>query len=311
MTAPASVPGRDLTTTLTRQETMRGIVWRQFRRHPAALFALVVLGTVAAAALLADLVAPYDPQQIDLVNRWQPPSPEHVFGTDKQGRDMFTRILFGGRVSLAVGLLAMGGAVLIGTVVGALSGYFGGWIDWALMRLTDFFLTFPQIFILLFIAALLRQADVVVFQGGFGNIVLVIAATSWMSVARLVRASFLKLREEEFVAAARAYGASDRRLVLIHILPNALGPILVAGTRGVADAILTESGLSFLGYGIQEPTASWGNILQGAQAQIGVYPWLTLFPGFMIFITILALNYMGDALRDALDPYKVIGVGRR
>jgi peptide/nickel transport system permease protein len=309
MTSPAIVPGGDLDAA-GRQETMRGIIWRQFRRHPAALFALFVLGAVTIAAVFAFL-APYDPNAIDLPNRWEPPSAEHLFGTDKQGRDMFSRILIGGRISLTVGFLAMAGAVVIGTVVGALAGYFGGTVDWALMRVTDFFLTFPQIFVLLFISALLRQADIHVLQGGFGNIVLVIAATAWMSVARLVRASFLKLREEEFVAAARSYGAGDRRLVMVHILPNALGPILVAGTRGVADAILTESGLSFLGYGIAEPTASWGNILQGAQQQIGVYPWLTIFPGFMIFITVLALNYLGDALRDALDPYKVIGHVRR
>jgi peptide/nickel transport system permease protein len=292
---------------VSRQATMRGIVWRQFRRHPAALFALAVLGVASVLSLLAPIVSPYDPNALDLANRWNAPSAEHLFGTDKQGRDMLSRILWGGRISLSVGILAMAGSVLVGTVVGALAGFFGGRIDSALMRLTDFFLTFPQIFVLLFLSYLLRQANIQFFQGGFGNIVLVIAATSWMIVARLVRASFLKLREEEFVAAARSYGAGNARLVLVHILPNAVGPILVAGTRGVADAILTESGLSFLGYGIQPPTASWGNILQDAFTTIGVYPWLTVFPGVMIFITVLALNYLGDALRDALDPYKVVG----
>ncbi len=294
-----------------RQETMRGLVWRQFRRHPAAIFALVVLGIVGLASLLAPLLAPYDPNALDLPHRWQPPSTEHLFGTDKQGRDMLSRILVGGRISLSVGILAMTVSVLVGTAIGAVAGFFGGWIDSALMRLTDFFLTLPQIFVLLFLSYLLRQANIEFFQGGFGNIVLVIAATSWMIVARLVRASFLKLREEEFIAAARSYGAGSSRLIFVHILPNAVGPILVAGTRGVADAILTESGLSFLGYGIQPPTASWGNILQDAFTTIGVYPWLTIFPGFMIFVTVLALNYMGDALRDALDPYKIVGLGRR
>jgi peptide/nickel transport system permease protein len=296
---------------IPRQDTMRGIVWRQFRRHPAALFSLAVLGIVAGAAILAGVLAPYDPNELDLLNRWSPPSPEHLFGTDKQGRDMFSRILYGGRVSLSVGILAMLCSVIIGTVIGSLAGFFRGLVDTVLMRLTDFFLTFPQIFVLLFLSYILRQANIEFFQGGFGNIVLVIAATSWMIVARLVRASFLKLREEEFIAAARSYGAGSRHLVVVHILPNAIGPILVAGTRGVADAILTESGLSFLGYGIQPPTASWGNILQDAFTTIGVYPWLTLFPGFMIFITVLALNYMGDALRDALDPYKLVGGVRR
>jgi len=310
MTAGAA-PGVRQDTAVPRQETMRGIVWRQFRRHPAALFALVTLAIVAGAAVLADVIAPYDPNQLDLLNRWSPPSFEHLFGTDKQGRDMLSRILHGGRISLSVGVLAMTCAVLVGTAIGALAGFFGGLVDTVLMRLADFFLTFPQIFVLLFLSYLLRQAQIEFFQGGFGNIVLVIAATSWMIVARLVRVSFLKLREEEFIAAARSYGAGSRHLILVHILPNAAGPILVAGTRGVADAILIESGLSFLGYGIQPPAASWGNILQDAFTTMGVYPWLTLFPGFMIFITVLALNYLGDALRDALDPYKIESAVRR
>jgi peptide/nickel transport system permease protein len=220
---------------------------------------------------------------------------------------MFSRILYGGRISLLVGVLAMAGAVVIGTLVGAVAGYAGGRVDAFLMRLTDFFLTFPQIFVLLFLSYLLRQADVAFLQGGLGNIVMVIAATSWMAVARLVRATFLKLREEEFVEAARAYGSAGWPLIARHILPGSVGVVLVASTRGVADAILTESGLSFLGYGIQAPAISWGNILQEAFTTIGVYPWLTIFPGFMIFMTVLAMNYLGDALRDALDPYKVIG----
>jgi peptide/nickel transport system permease protein len=292
---------------VTRHQTMLGIVWRQFRRHPAALFALGVLAVIVTISVLAPVVAPYQPTTLDITNRFQAPAPDHLFGTDKQGRDMFSRILYGGRISLLVGILAMIGAVLIGTVVGAAAGYAGGRVDAVLMRLTDFFLTFPQIFVLLFLSYLLRQADVAFLQGGLGNIVIVIAATSWMVVARLVRATFLKLREEEFVEAARSYGSGGWRLIVQHILPGSVGVILVASTRGVADAILTESGLSFLGYGIQAPAISWGNILQETFTTIGVYPWLTFFPGFMIFITVLAMNYLGDALRDALDPYKVIG----
>lgn len=181
-------------------------------------------------------------------------------------------------------------------------------MDSLLMRATDFFLCFPQIFVLLFVSALLRQMEANRFGSGLVQVIVVIAITSWMVVARLVRASFLKLREEEFVAAARSYGAGGNRLVFVHIVPNAIGPILVAATRGVADAILIESGLSFLGYGIQPPTASWGNILQDAFTTIGSYPWLTFWPGFMIFVIVLALNYLGDALRDALDPFKVVGI---
>jgi len=289
------------------QRSMRSIVWRQFRRHPAALFSITVLGIIIVVSVLAPAIAPYDPYELNPADRFAPPSPDHWFGTDKQGRDEFSRILYGGRITLLVGFLAMGVSLLFGTILGAVSGFSRGWLDGFLMRVTDFFLIFPQIFVLLFLSYLLRQAHIEFFSGGFGNIVIVIAVTSWMVVARLVRAQFLKLREEDYVSAARAYGAGYRRLVVDHILPGAYGIILVAATRGVADAILVESGLSFLGYGIQAPAISWGNMLQEAYTTIGVYPWLTFYPGFMIFITVLALFYLGDALRDALDPYKVIG----
>jgi peptide/nickel transport system permease protein len=289
------------------QRTMRRIVWRQFRRHPAALFSVTVLGTIIVVSVLAPMIAPYDPYELNPADRFAPPSPEHWFGTDKQGRDVFSRILYGGRITLLVGFLAMAVSLLFGTVIGAASGFSRGWIDGFLMRATDFMLIFPQIFVLLFLSYLLRQANIEFFAGGFGNIVIVIAVTSWMVVARLVRAQFLKLREEDYVQAARAYGAGYRRLMVDHILPGAYGIILVAATRGVADAILVESGLSFLGYGIQAPAISWGNMLQEAYTTIGVYPWLTFYPGFMIFITVLALFYLGDALRDALDPYRIVG----
>lgn len=293
-----------------RNDSMARITWRQFRRHPAAIFAVVTLGVIALSAILAPAIAPYDPDAINLVNRWQPPSLEHIFGTDKQGRDVFSRILFGGRISLSVGVMAMFAALILGTIAGVVAGFYGGRRDTVLMRATDFFLVFPQIFVLLFLSFILHQANITFLSGGLGNIVVVIGLTSWMIVARLVRAGFLKLREEEFVAAARSYGTGDRRLILSHLLPNAMGIIIVAATRGVADAILVESGLSFLGYGIQQPTASWGNMLQDTLATIGVYPWMTFYPGFMIFITVLALNYLGDAMRDALDPYKFIGSRR-
>jgi peptide/nickel transport system permease protein len=293
-----------------RQETMSAIVWRAFRRHPAALLAMAVLILLIASSVLAPL-SPYDPDGLDFANRWMPPSWEHPFGQDQQGRDMLTRILFGGRISLLVGLLAMATSVAIGTLVGAVSGYFGGKLDTILMRLTDTFLTFPQIFVLLLLSFLLKQADIPFMQGGIGGIVVVIGVTSWMIVARLVRATFLTLRERDFVIAARSYGSGSLRIIVRHILPSAVGPLLVAATRGVAEAILTESALSFLGYGIQPPTPSWGNILGESINTIGVYPWLTFFPGIMIFVTVLALNYIGDALRDALDPQRATLAGGR
>lgn len=280
------------------------ITWR----HPMGLAAAVLLALLVGASLFAFL-SPFDPNQLAFAQRWSGPSLTHPFGQDELGRDLFTRVLYGGRVSLLVGCLAMSTALVIGTAVGALAGYFGGWVDAVLMRMTDVFLIFPQIFVLLLLSFLLRQAGVAWFVGGIGNIVLVIGVTSWMIVARLVRSSFLHLREADFVLAARAYGAGHAHLIVRHMLPAALGPVVVAATRGVAEAILTESALSFLGYGVQPPTATWGNILGEAMSTIGVYPWLTLFPGAMIFLTVLALNYLGDALRDTLDPRSAVAAG--
>jgi len=305
--ATADPTANGLIRTVRGQDSMRAIVWRQFRRHPAALFALTILTIVITVSVLAPIVAPYDPNSIDLPNRWAPPSFAHWLGTDKEGRDTLSRIPYGGRISLIVGFFGMGTSMIIGIIVGGIAGYRGGWVDSLLMRITDFFLCFPQIFILLFISAVLRQLGASNLGSGLAQVVAVIGLTSWMAVARLVRGGFLKVREEEFIAAARSYGTHGVRLVFVHILPNAIGPLLVAATRGVADAILLESGLSFLGYGIQPPTASWGNILQDAFTTMGSYPWITFWPGFMIFITILALNYLGDGLRDALDPFKFVG----
>jgi peptide/nickel transport system permease protein len=295
---------------IPEQETMLQIVWRNFRRHPLGLFGAVILGIIVFAAVFAFLL-PQDPEALDTSNRLQGPTIEHIFGTDRYGRDIFTRIVYGGRVSLTVGILAMTTATIIGTILGGLAGFYGGWIDTVLMRITDFFLSFPQIFILLFLSFILRESDISWLQGGMGNIVIVIGATSWMIVARLVRATFLKLRETDFIRSARAYGASDFHIFFWHILPNALGPIIVSGTMGTAWAIIIESGLSFLGYGIQQPTPTWGNMLQETRRSMGVYPWLTFFPGSMIFLTVISLNYIGDALRDALDPHKFVGVTRQ
>jgi peptide/nickel transport system permease protein len=299
----AELPDR----TIPTQETMSQVVWKNFKRHPMGIFGIVVLLIIILFSVFAFLL-PQDPLALDTTERLTKPSAIHIFGTDRYGRDIFTRIAYGGRISLMVGLLAMTAAAIIGTIIGGITGYYGGIIDVILMRLTEFFLSFPQIFVLLFLSFILRESKVNFLQGGMGNIVLVIGATSWMTVARLVRATFLKLRESEFVRAARSYGASNFHIILYHILPNAFGPIIVSSTMGTAWAIIIESGLSFLGYGIQQPTPTWGNMLQEGRSTIGVYPWITFFPGAMIFFTVISLNYIGDALRDALDPYKFVGI---
>jgi len=290
-----------------RQETMGQLVWKNFKRHPMGILGTIVLLLILLFSILA-FALPQDPLALDISHIMSKPTLQHFFGTDRYGRDIFTRVAYGGRISLLVGLLAMSTAVVIGTLIGGVAGFFGGAVDVILMRFTEFFLSFPQIFVLLFLSFILRESNISFLQGGIGNIVLVIGATSWMTVARLVRATFLKLRESDFVRAARSYGASNFHIIFHHILPNAFGPIIVSSTMGTAWAIIIESGLSFLGYGIQQPTPTWGNMLQEGRSTIGVYPWITFFPGAMIFLTVISLNYIGDALRDALDPHKFVGV---
>lgn len=287
-----------------RHASMLYLVWRDFRRHPMGLVGMIILVAITLMSIFAFLY-PYDPESVDQLNRFQPPSFQHPMGTDRSGRDVMARILYGGRVSLVVGIAAMATALVIGAAIGGIAGYYGGIPDAVLMRLTDLALSFPSLFLLIMLSFLLREANVPLFQGGVASIALVIGLTSWMSVARLVRASFLVIKEQEFVTAARAYGASDARIMMRHMLPNAAGPLIVNATLGVAWAILIESGLSFLGFGIQPPTPSWGNILKDAQETLSLYPWLSIFPGLMIFLTVIAINYIGDALRDALDPYHV------
>ncbi len=294
---------------IPEQESMFQIVWRNFRRHPMGLAGLSVLVLIVLMAIFA-FVSPYDPSARAPQAAYAHSTLAHPFGTDRFGRDILTRVAYGGRISLVVGVLAMATATVIGTVIGGISGYYGGAIDNGLMRFTDFFLSFPTLFVLLFLSFILRESKITFLQGGLGNIILVIGVTSWMTVARLVRGTVLKLREMDFIRAARSYGASDFHIMSRHMISNVLGPIIVAATMGTAAAILVESGLSFLGYGIQEPTASWGNMLQLARTTIGVYPEQTFFPGLFIFLTVIALNYVGDALRDAFDPHKFSGVSK-
>ncbi len=270
-----------------------------------AVVGLLVVALLAAASALAPWLSPYDPDKPQLQLQLGAPSLVHPMGTDDLGRDLLTRIMYGGRISLSIGILAMALAVLLGTAVGALAGYYGGATDNLLMRFTDLMLSIPALFLLIILILLLRSFPVPFLRGGVLAIVLAIALLSWMTVARLVRASFLSLKEQVFVEAAKALGAGHGRIMVRHMLPNAASPIIVAATLRVANSIITESGLSFLGFGVQPPTPTWGNMLRNAQDQMITAPWTAIFPGLFIFVTVIAINYVGDGLRDALDPRHV------
>ena len=282
----------------------RHLTWRKFSRHRLAVAGAVVLLIIVIGAVFAPDFTHFDPYAID--NAWQgtplaPGVAGHWLGTDEVGRDLWARMLFGGRISLTIGLFAVVIEVLLGSFIGALSGYFGGWVDAVLMRITDAFLCIPLLPLLLVLTAIVA-AESTKAALNFGSIVLIIGFLSWMSVARLVRGAFLSLREKEFCEAARAIGSSHFRIMFRHLLPNAIAPIVVQATLDVAGVITLESVLSFLGFGIQPPTASWGSMLANAQENISIAWWAAVFPGLCILTTVLAINYMGDGLRDALDP---------
>ena len=267
-------------------ESMTVAVWRRFRKHPGALVGTILL---------------------TLQSKLQPPSWQHPFGTDSLGRDMLTRVLYGGRISLFVGLMVVIITLVIGVPVGAIAGYFGGWIDNLLMRIIDASLSLPSLLVLILLGAILREVKIpFIEKNNVLTIAVVIGILSWMTIARLVRAIFLTLRGMDYVQAARALGASNTRIIVQEILPNGLGPIIVEATLEIGWAIMEESGLSFLGFGIRPPTPSWGNLLSNAQEHLTQNPWLAIFPGIMIFVTIISVNYIGDGLRDALDPHKVL-----
>lgn len=277
------------------------IVWRRFRRHPFAMVAIVVLSVIVLSALLAPLGP--SPTAQNPANSLQAPSAQHWFGTDDLGRDVFARVLYGGRISLTVGLVSTLITLAVGVGIGMLAGYAGGWVDNALMRVTDAFLALPTLFVLILISTLLRDIPALSVSSSVGVVIFVIALLSWMWPARLVRGVFLTLKEQDFMTAARCVGVSHTRGMVRHLLPNTVGFIIVQGTLLVAAAIITESGLSYLGFGIQPPTPSWGNQLATAQVYALRAPWLMIFPGIMIFITSMAINYIGDGLRDAYDPH--------
>ncbi len=263
-------------------------------KNPLILVGGLVVATIALLAILAPLIAPYDPEDIHVRDILLPPSWEHWCGTDTLGRDVFSRMLFGARVSLAVGFVAVGIAMVVGIILGAVAGHYGGRIDAALMRLTDMVLCFPTFFLILAVIAFLEPS--------IWNIMIVIGLTSWMGVTRLVRAEFLSLREREFVLAAYSLGLSSFQLIWRYLLPNAIGPILVSAVLGVAGAVLIESGLSFLGLGVQPPDPSWGNMLTEGKDNIQIAWWLSLYPGLAILITVLGYNLLGEGLRDHFDP---------
>jgi len=268
--------------------------WEMFYKNKLALTGCGIVVLLFAVSLLAPVIAPYDPGAIDLKNVLASPSAEHWFGTDQLGRDVLSRMIWGARISLKVGFVATGLAILIGMILGAVAGYYGGWIDAVIMRFVDIMLCFPTFFLILAVIAFLEPS--------IWNIMIVIGLTSWMGVTRLVRADFISLRERDFVRAARSIGANDARIIFVHILPNALASILVAATLGIAGAILTESALSFLGIGVQPPTPSWGNILTAGKDNIDIAWWLSLYPGLAILITVVGYNLLGEGIRDASDP---------
>ena len=267
---------------------------RLLSRNAMLLFGAGIVLVMSLAAILAPWLSPYDPSALNVDAILRPPSWPHPFGTDTLGRDILSRMLHGGRVSLWVGFVAVGLSAAIGIALGLAAGYFGGLVDELVMRFVDIMLCFPSFFLILAVIAFLEPS--------LTNIMAVIGLTSWMGVARLVRAETLSLRRRDFVAAARLAGAGPVRIMLVHILPNALAPVLVSATLGVAGAILVESSLSFLGLGVQPPDPSWGNMLMEGKEVLGIAPWLSVFPGLAILLTVLGYNLLGESLRDLLDP---------
>ena len=274
------------------------IARRRFRRHHQAVLGLALLAALTVVTLLAPILAPFDPDAVNLATgRLLAPSAQHWMGTDQLGRDLLSRVLYGARISLMIGFLAVLIAITLGTTIGAVAGYAGGWVDAILMRTVDLFLSFPRLVLLITVVA--------VFTPSIPLIVVVLGLTGWMGVSRLVRGQVLSVREREYVQAARALGYGPARVLGRHILPNVLTPVIVAATLGIGNAILAEAALSYLGLGVQPPTASWGNIIQSGGDRIIDAWWITTFPGLAIVLTVMSFNLVGDGLRDALDPRHV------
>ncbi|WP_433957617.1 oligopeptide ABC transporter permease [Cytobacillus horneckiae] len=282
-----------------KPETLTKIFLRKFMKNKLAVIGAVFLFIIILASILAPVITPYSFEQVNLMAKLHPPSADYWLGTDRYGRDIFTRLMYGGQISLMVAFGSVIGALIIGVSIGALAGYYGGIIDAILMRLVDIVISIPSIFLLITI--------VTIFKPSVGNLIIVFALTSWTSTARLVRGEFLSLRSREFVLASKTIGTKSYKIIFSHILPNAMAPIIVAATLLVGSVILAEAGLSYLGLGVQPPLASWGNMLQDAQNYTVMLtaPWYPIFPGLLILLTVLSFNFVGDGLRDALDPKSI------
>lgn len=277
-----------------KRMSQRRRIWLRFSGHKGALLGIVIIVLLVLVALTAQWIAPYNPNETNLRLRGASPSGEHIFGNDDIGRDILSRIMFGARVALMVGLISTTIAVTIGVIVGAMAGYFGGWVDFVLSRLIDTLMAFPILALLLTLSALLGPS--------LRNVIIIVGVTFWASYARVIRAEVLSLRERDYVLAARASGASDRRIILQHIVPNAIGPVIILASLAIGGVIIFESALSFLGMGISRPTPSWGTMLSDGRDHIRNYPHIAIAPGVAIATTVLAFNLIGDGLRDALDP---------
>jgi peptide/nickel transport system permease protein len=274
--------------------SLRNLFWKRFKKNRLAVAGGVIVLALFIIAVFAPLLSPYNPNDIDRTQILEPPSFKHPLGTDDLGRDILSRMIWGARISLSVGFVAVGIATVIGMILGAISGYYGSWTERIVMRFIDIMLSIPTFFLILAVIAFIGPS--------IWNIMIIIGLTSWMGVARLVRAEFLSLKEREYVLAAKAVGSSDIRIIFRHIMLNSMAPVLVSAVLGVAGAVLVESALSFLGIGVQPPTPSWGNILTLGKDNIQIAWWLSVFPGLAILITVLGYNLLGEGIRDSIDP---------
>ncbi len=301
---------------LTEAFTPSQMVWMRFKRHKMAVVGLIILFLLVLYSFGAAFIYPEsDANFTDTKLRLDAPTAEHPFGTDTVGRDIFKRTIYGGQISLLIGLFAVIVETIVGVLIGAIAGYYGGWIDGLLMRFTEAMFNIPQLFLLLVMAKFFGGKIPTInflgreFSGSVIVIIVIIGITSWMYLARIVRANFMSLKEREFVLAAHTTGTSNASIIFQHILPNSIAPIVVSATLGVANAIISEAYISFLGLGVQPPTATWGNMLEGAYNYVESAPWLWIFPGLLIVLTVLSINFVGDGLRDALDPHALVEAG--